>query len=393
MSENQYERELAKCVRCGACKSFCPTYSFTLDETMGARGRIAMLGALTDDELAPTKRLSDKIFSCILCEACKDLCPAGINIPEAIYQGRARLKNHFKRGRLLSKTVPFSLKRMDTFFSVMRGLQKFLYPPLHKLGKLRFIPEIASPPFKNSTRVYKNTKKLGRISIFAGCSVNYFYPHLGDSLLNILLTKGYEVVVFKNEVCCGAPLRSFGFEKEAAAFAQKNTELFNKMNVEAILSMCPTCTMTIKKQYPLLIGDTIEKIMDVNEFFVQNDIARDLKAFQRVVTYHDPCHLRYGLGIKNEPRAVLNGIEGIKLIEMQDTEGCCGFGGFFSMNFKDLSRDIGDKRLKSARDTWADTIVTSCPGCMMQLEDIRKEHDAQIEIMHIVELIDEAMHE
>jgi len=392
MNDIEYYNEVSKCVRCGACKALCPTYLSTLDETMGARGRIAMLGALKENELAPTKRLSDKIYSCILCEACRDLCPTGIDIPEAIYQGRARLKNYYKRGRLFTKALKFSRSRMDTVFSVLRAMQKFLYPPLYKAGRLRYMPEIAPIPFKDSAQVYKNKKKIGRIAVFAGCNVNYFYPHLGDALLNILLTKGYEVVVLKGEMCCGAPMRSLGLEKEAVEMAEKNIELFNKMNTEAILSICPTCTMTIRKQYPILTGSTIEKIMDINEFFIKNKGDYSLKGLKRVVTYHDPCHLRYGLGIKNEPREILKNIRGIKFVEMKNAGECCGFGGFFSLNFKNLSRTIGEKKIKDILSTSADTLITSCPGCMVQLEDVKNKTGAKMDIMHIVELIDEAMH-
>ena len=280
---------------------------------------------------------------------------------------------------------------MDSIFAILGGLQKILYPPLYKLGKVRYVPEIASLPFKNSAMVYKKSKKIGRVSIFAGCSINYFYPHLGDALLKILLTGGYEVVVLKGEVCCGAPLRALGFEKETVSCAEKNIELFNKMNVEAILSMCPTCTMTIRNQYPLLTGSTIQKIMDVNEFLAKSNIVQNLKPLQKIVTYHDPCHLRYGIGIKNEPREILKSIQGIDLVEMRDSEMCCGFGGFFSMDFKELSKNIGAKKLNNACSTSADTIVTSCPGCMMQLEDIRKNSGVKIDIKHIVEIVDEAL--
>jgi glycolate oxidase iron-sulfur subunit len=272
---------------------------------MGARGRVAILGALDENELTPSKSLSDKIFSCLLCEACKGLCPTGIDIPETIYRGRALLKDHYRRGRLLSKAVQLSMKRMDMVFTVLKGLQKVLYPVLYRSGRLRYIPEITSLPFKNSTKVYKGNKTIGRVSIFAGCSINYFYPQLGESLLNILLSMGYEVVVLKGEVCCGAPLRAYGLENEMNVLAQKNIGLFSKMQVEAILSLCPTCTLTIRNQYPRSAGGTIEKIMDINEFFFRKNITQGLSSLQRVVTYHDPCHLRYGLGIQEEPREIL----------------------------------------------------------------------------------------
>lgn len=392
MDKLQYHNDPSKCVRCGACKSLCPTYLSALDETMGARGRVAMLGALADNRLVPTKKLSDSIFSCMLCEACSDLCPAGLNIPEIIYKGRVNLKDFYRRGRLFKQALTFSLTHINTTFYILRRMQRLLYPLLYRTGKLPYMPGVAQAPFKESTQVYKTMKKIGRVAVFAGCSVNYFYPHIGDSLLHILLTKGYEVVILKGEVCCGAPLRSMGLEEEAVKFARKNIALFNKIRAEAILSMCPTCTMVIKKQYPVFAGDGIEKIMDVNEFFVRKEITKGLKNVSRAVTYHDPCHLRFGLGIKDEPRDVLKGIKGIEFIEMQNPGDCCGFGGLFSLNFKEMSRDIGRKKINDIRSTTADTVVTSCPGCMMQLEDLKRETGSELNIMHIVEVLDEAMH-
>ena len=132
--------------------------------------------------------------------------------------------------------------------------------------------------------------------------------------------------------------------------------------------------------------------MDVNEFFVRKEITKGLKNVSRTVTYHDPCHLRFGLGIKDEPRDVLKGIKGIEFIEMQNPGDCCGFGGLFSLNFKEMSRDIGRKKINNIRSTTADTVVTSCPGCMMQLEDLKRETGSELNIMHIVEVLDEAMH-
>lgn len=392
MNEAAYLNELAKCVRCGACKSLCPTYLTVLDETTGARGRIAMLGALMGDRLAPSKRLSEKIFNCILCGACKGLCPTGIDILETIYHGRVRLKGFYNKGRLLMMAMRLSASRMSSAFFILRGAQKLLYHPLYRLGKLPYIPEIASIPFKEAAQVYKkNAKKAGRVAIFVGCSVNYFYPHLGDSLLNVLLSKDYEVVVLKGEVCCGSPMRSLGLEGEAIALAKKNVELFSRVKADAILSLCPTCTITIKNEYPLLIGDGIEKMMDVNEFLIKNDFYRGLKISPRVVSYHDPCHLNYGLGIRNEPREILKNIDGIEFVEMEGAGDCCGFGGLFSINFKELSQRIGSKKVKPIHNTHIDTLVTSCPGCITQFESIKRQAGFDIDILHIIEIIDMAI--
>lgn len=359
---------------------------------MGARGRVAMLGELGMKRLSPTKRLAEKIFSCMLCGACKNLCPAGINILEMIYQGRVVLKKSYGKGRLLRTALRHSISRLDTVFSILRGCQKVFYRPLYKAGMVSHVPEIASEPFNKSVQVYKNIKKTGRIAIFGGCSVNFFYPSLGHSLSRILLSSAYEVVVFKGELCCGAPLRSMGLEQEASTLAKKNIEHFNKVRAEAIVSMCPTCTMVIKEQYPLLAGGTIMNVLDINEFFSKSGITANLEIDPQVITYHDPCHLSYGLGVRDQPRQILKAIKGIDFIEMKHADECCGFAGFFSMQFKNIARSIGIKKIENISATSADTVVTSCPGCIMQLESLKRENRKKFKIKHIVEVIEEAMH-
>lgn len=392
MDETLYLNELSKCVRCGTCKTLCPTYLTTLNETMGARGRVAMLGELGLKHLDPTQSLADKIYSCMLCGACKNLCPTGINIPEIIYQGRSVLKNSYKKGRLLRSLLRHSVSRLDTLVPVLRLYQSLFHTPLHKAGLARYLPDISSRPFNKNVQVYKKLKKIGRIAIFAGCSVNYFYPHLGHALSRILLKKGYEVVVFKGESCCGAPLRSMGLEPEALSLAQKNIEHFNKVRAEAIVSMCPTCTMVIKEQYPVLTDKTIRNIMDINEFFKKYAIVSDLEIAPSSFTYHDPCHLSYGMGIRNEPREILKSIRGVELREMEHADECCGFAGLFSFQYKEISESIGNKKFEHIADTEADTVVTSCPGCIMQLETINRVKRGSFRIRHIVEVIDDAMH-
>lgn len=393
MDETLYHNELAKCVRCGTCKTSCPTYLTTLNESMGARGRVAMLGELGRKTLAPTQSLADKIFSCMLCGACKNLCPTGINIPEVIYQGRSILRNSYKKDRLLRAALKYSISRLDTVFPILRLYRSVLHTPLHRAGLARYLPEISSRPFNKNVQVYKNRKKIGRIAIFAGCSVNYFYPDLGHALSRILLKRGYEVVVFKGESCCGAPLRSMGLEQEARSVAGKNIEHFNRVHAEAIVSMCPTCTMVIKDQYPVLTDKTIRNIMDLNEFFTKYDIASKLEIDPSVFTYHDPCHLSHGLGIRDEPRKILKEIKGVELREMKHADECCGFAGLFSFQYRDMAEHIGQKKFDNIAGTAADTVVTSCPGCIMQIEAIKRSRQGTFSIKHIVEVIDEAMNE
>lgn len=384
--------ETSKCVRCGVCKTLCPTYLTTGNESLGARGRIAMLGELDAKRLKPGKALADRIFSCMLCGACKGTCPTGIDIPETIYRGRAALRTSYRRGRLLRQVLKTTLPRPDSVFTVLRIMQKVLYRPLYRSGVLPYMPEIASQPFNKSVQVYKTSKKTGRIAIFGGCSVNHFYPHLGGLLSRILLSRGYEVVVFKGEVCCGAPLRSLGMEQEAAALAGKNIDHFSRVRAEAIISMCPTCTMVIREQYPVMTRSTIENIMDVTEFLDKYGVTEGLETAPAAVTYHDPCHLSFGLGLREQPRKMLRSIKGVDLVEMRNARECCGFAGLFSLHFKDMAKQISESKIVNIRDTGAGVVVTACPGCIMQLESMKRETRSKFRVMHLIEVIDEAMH-
>ena len=197
--------------------------------------------------------------------------------------------------------------------------QHILFPYLLKKGLLPFNIELPEHHLKDRLQVYTVSKKKGRVAVFTGCTVNFLYPYLGESLINVLHRLGYEVILPAGEVCCGAPLRTLGLEKEAIELAKKNLEIFSRLNVDAVLSLCPTCTLAIKAEYPKLIGEGIDKAKDISSFFLDelNSSQFSLLSSLKGAVYHDPCHLKYGLGIEREPREIIENI-GIDLIE---TEG------------------------------------------------------------------------
>ncbi|MBI4685501.1 MAG: (Fe-S)-binding protein [Nitrospirae bacterium] len=387
MEKTDYLKDLGKCVLCGSCKAFCPTYDEEGTEAMGARGRLALLRGLSAGQLSPTPLLNDRIFSCLLCEACSDLCPSGVDIMEDIYKGRSLLKQSDRKRRLLRILTKLFIRNPALSFRISHILQNILFP---YLSKKRFVPanfRLPDSPFRNGHSVYKVMKKKGRVAVFTGCSTNFLYPHLATSLVNILLKSGYEVIVPSGEVCCGAPLRALGLEDEAKELAKKNMRIFGRLKVEAVLSPCPTCILTIKKEYPKMIGSGIKNATDVISFLLEKLEILQLSLLGKrfpTAAYHDPCHLLYGLGVKNQARELLNKI-GVSVIE-KEGNGCCGFGGPFSLSFREISGNLLQKQAERYLATGADAVVTACPGCMMQLSKAIKD----MPVFHIVELIEEA---
>lgn len=374
--------DLSRCTLCGSCKASCPTYENSLTEGMSARGRLKLVKGLMTGGLEPSPLLNERLFSCILCGACSSVCPLGIDIPELIHQGRHKLRKRDKQRRLLRYLLKFFTTWPDLSFKILSMGQDFFIPFLSKRKIIPFSPEIPDQPFHAMEQVHKVPKKKGRVAVFTGCSVNYLFPHLGESLINVLQALGYEVVLPKDEVCCGAPLRALGMKEEAAELARNNHRVFSRLKVDAILSLCPTCTLTLKHEYVSLIGKGLEKAMDIS-VFLQDKLER-VDAINRTVTYHDPCHLHYSLGVKKEPRDIITKA-GLGLIEPA-SQGCCGFGGSFCLSYREMSESLLFKRATSIMGTKAATVVTSCPGCMLQLGRTITDRP----VIHLIELIEEA---
>lgn len=408
MEFTDYVAEIAKCVRCGSCKAYCPTYDEGLTEAMGARGRLALLRGMLTHQIDPSPLLRERIFSCMLCGACESLCPPHVHIMEAIYHARRLLQPSDRKLRYLGFLMRFSASRPMLSFRMAKTLQQLGVVPWRILdmlfapyrwalgGKgasaesksaLHFSITFPHGPLRDEQQVFKPEKKIGRVAMFTGCSTNFLFPHLGKSLINVLLRLGYEVVLPKGEVCCGALFRSLGFEDDAAELARKNQKIFSKLNAEAVLSLCPTCVVSLKEHYPKLLGNTVDNVMNVSSFLLHRLGSRQLFPVQdfRTVTYHDPCHLSYVLGVKREPRELIR-LAGVELRDAE-SDGCCGFGGLFGFRYRDISQSLLHKRVDAYVKTGADALITSCPGCMLQLGAGIKDRP----ILHIIELMEMAM--
>jgi glycolate oxidase iron-sulfur subunit len=377
-----YLEELSKCVRCGSCKASCPTFGDDPLEPMGTRGRLILLRGLIKGEIKPSALLNERIFSCILCGACEGTCPLGVDIPETIYRGRAFLRASDKKRRFLRSIVKISTKWPDQAFGMLRFGERLILPFLARKGIIPFSPELPEVPFRKSEQVFKAHKKKGRVAIFAGCSTNYLFPHFGESLINVLQKFGYEAVLPKGETCCGAPLRALGLEREAEELAKKNYRVLSRLKVDAILSPCPTCTMYLRNEYPKTIGKGLERAMDISVFFREK--LKPLDKIYRTSFYHDPCHLYYGLGVKDEPREIIRK-SGLELADHEEP-GCCGFGGLYCLSFKETSSSLLNKRKDRITESNADMVISSCPGCVLQLGRAITDRP----VLHLIELIEEA---
>jgi glycolate oxidase iron-sulfur subunit len=316
------------------------------------------------------------------------LCPLDVNVREVIYHGRSLLHKTDHTRKTLRSIARFVLKRPKTSFRMLSTAQHFAFPYLSRAGLIPHNTRLPEHTLKDNIKVFSLSRKKGRVAVFAGCMVNFLYPFLGEALIRVLHQLRYEVILLAGDLCCGAPLRSLGLQEQAVELANRNVELFRRLNVEAVLSLCPTCTLTLKHEYSEMTGQAIDTAMDITTFFARELKSVDVPSLASPMNkalYHDPCHLKYGLGISQEPRNILKTL-GVDLIDTGESK-CCGFAGVFSFSFRELSQNI----LQSCTDTYAETaaemIITSCPGCIFQLTKSIQDKP----VVHVIELLEEAL--
>ncbi len=352
---------------------------------MSGRGRIAILNGILSGNLPPTESSLAKIFSCIQCRACSENCPPGIDIPEVIYTGRKYLRRYDGSGRSIRFFTRMALKHPDMMFSAARFFKKVVDHYLKKRGLVPSDFDFPENSLKRTPQVITPKNKIGRVAVFKGCSTNYLFPHLGKALVSILFKLGFEIIMPTSEVCCGTPFRTLGMEREAKTFARKNVQIFGRLKVDSVISLCPTCVLALKYEYKNLINVSIKNAIDISSFIAEKFDINLNKSDNRKAFYHDPCHMLYGLKVTDQPRKILKqcGLEPVDTAP----HSCCGFGGTYSLKFGKASMKQAADRGAEIEKSSADVVFTSCPGCMLQLRKVLNT----VEVFHVVEAIDRAL--
>ncbi len=433
MSElESFRAEIDKCVKCGTCRSICPTTRVLGRESACARGKLTLIKAYLDGEIEMSETFMRHIKECAMCGGCRDVCPAGVKTTDVYLAARAEfvekkglpfLASLIFKNLDSSRLMPFALKLGTRFKGLFfkgaetdTGLVSRFSLPL--VGGGRLMPEVAGTFFldrKEVRKLGKRQKKGGdqmgsssaNIAFFAGCGVNYLMPDVGSASLKCIERTGSTVSVPKGQVCCGMPAYYTGDMETARRLAKKNIEVFESYDYDYVATSCATCSHGLKTVFKNLFKDDdemreragafAEKVRDITEL-----LARDLGPMEAAstgseetgssdrpvsVTYHDPCHLNRNQGIKAEPRALLEGTDGIEFKNMKFACSCCGLGGGLSMTNYDLSIAISKRKADGALASGADVVATACPGCIVQLRDAMHRYGVDKKVVHVVELL------
>jgi glycolate oxidase iron-sulfur subunit len=266
------------------------------------------------------------------------------------------------------------------------------------LGK-RHIPSLPSKTFSGGHGAIDEPGAKGRVALFPGCVPDKVLTPMTEATLKILRKSQVGVFMPDDLVCCGIPALASGDLEGFLALAAANVESLKAKKFDYLITPCATCASNIKENWHRfrdrlpasaapLVEELHSKTMDVTAYLV-NVLKIDLKPAEgggRTVTYHDPCHLKKGLGVGAEPRAILKSIPGLSLKEMPEADRCCGMGGSFNLFHYDLSRSIGQAKRDNIVSVKPEVVATSCPACMLQIMDLLSQNGDQVQVKHVVEL-------
>jgi glycolate oxidase iron-sulfur subunit len=259
------------------------------------------------------------------------------------------------------------------------------------------------------------TKRLGtvvppvgprryRVAFFAGCIANLSFARLNDATVRVLARNGCEVVIPKEQGCCGALHVHAGMRDLARRLARQNILTFLDADYDAIITNAAGCG-SVLKEYPQLFEEEqreflararrfSSRLKDVTEFLAGIDFNRQFRTIKARATYQDPCHLGHAQRIRTGPRKLLAAIPGLEFVELKEAEICCGSAGIYNVAHNEMAERLLDGKMRRVDQTGAELILTANPGCLLQLRaGVARsgERGSRRRVMHVVELLDEAL--
>lgn len=233
------------------------------------------------------------------------------------------------------------------------------------------------------------------VQIFIPCFVDQLYPSVGFNMVKVLEKAGCTVSYNTNQTCCGQPAFNAGFQGEAKEVCKKFLKDFS--GDEYIVAPSASCVGFVKNYYKKLFENTVQetevkkmqsRIFELSDFLVNVLNFTDFNAsFDAVATYHDSCAALRECHLKNEPRVLLSNVKGLQLVEMNDVETCCGFGGTFAVKFEPISIAMADQKIMNAAETKAEYIISTDMSCLMHIDGYRKHKGVDMKVLHLADVL------
>jgi glycolate oxidase iron-sulfur subunit len=417
---------LRQCIHCGFCLPTCPTYAVLGVEMDSPRGRIYQMQAVADGRATVGPEFIEHMNCCLGCRACETACPSGVQFGKLIESAREEIQLQASQHqnateRVLRKTVfgailPSRKLTMLLFGSLKLYQRSGLQTLARKLNLVDFVPgplsgklkepEALLPALQGDLFPGKHpiiTPALGkrkyRVGFLPGCMMDQAFREINEATIRVLTANGCEVVIPQEQRCCGALHVHAGEAEKGRELARANIEAFEPFACDYIIINSAGCGSNLKEYDHLLRDDPAYaaraaafsgKMQDISEFLATIDLNPQLGEVQRRVTYHDACHLAHGQKIKNQPRALLKRIPGLELVDLKESDWCCGSAGIYNITNQEMAGKLLERKMGHIEQTRAQVVATGNPGCIMQIAYGARQRHLTLEALHPVQLLDQS---
>ena len=442
--------DLRACIHCGLCLTACPTYRILKIEPDSPRGRLYLMRGLAESRIAPSHPLLEHIDQCLGCRACETACPAGVPYGRLLEEARGQLERRAGYppadgrwvGRTLSRRLgEWALARLvpgraglhraadllrltqNPLVEALMGLEVTrallpgfavrgwaMTPPLlpRRERALERVADRLPPGARLETRqdalvFHPAGVAKARLAFFTSCVMEVMFPRIDQETVRLLVLAGAEVTVPKRQGCCGALQAHAGMRRLAKDLARANVRVFAPGGYDFVVNDSAGCGAALREAGHLLREDALAEqaarfaglVRDVSEVLAAlglpapaaplhaaGDPAKPLR-----VGYHDPCHLAHAQKVRSEPRELLGRLPGVDLVELPDSDWCCGSAGVYNLSHPEMADAQLARKLDSIAAVAPEVVVASNPGCAMHMARGAAARGLGVRVEHLVETL------
>jgi len=393
--------ELRKCVHCGICLPQCPTYRILGEEMDSPRGRLYLMRAAAEGRIGLSRTFRHHLDLCLGCRACETACPSGVPFGSLLEAARVQLRREgpSPRQRLLQALIYRVFPHPRRLGAALAALRVYQRSGLQRLvratGMLEMFPRLAAmeglvgrvpagaplPAF-----VPARGRWRGRAGLLTGCVGRHLYPAVNRDTARLLSLAGYDVVIPSEQGCCGALELHAGRTDALRARARALAATFPD-DLDVVVTNAAGCGSAMKEygHWAPEAGWLAARTRDVVE--VLADVELPLGPLEVTVTYHDPCHLAHGQRVRQEPRTLLRRIPGLRLVELAESDLCCGSAGVYNLLEPAIAGQLLALKVARILESGAKIVATGNPGCLLQIAQGCRARGLDVELVHPVELL------
>jgi len=390
---------LDSCVHCGLCLASCPTYLELGTEADSPRGRIQLIRGLEDGRLQPTAEVTRHLDLCLGCRACETACPSGVPYGTLIEAARP----YVEAGRPWPRRI---LRRALSRVLTTPALRRTVFAPARMVAGAGWVRRLATrlPAVAYAAALPKPARTAlppvlepdgsprGTAVLLTGCVADSLFGATNAATAALLVRAGVRVIVPPGQTCCGALAAHLGLDDVARVLGRRIAGAVGSIQADWIVSNAAGCGAHLRQLAHLLpdvpdASRVAARVVDALALLAELGLPAAARSLERTVAVHDPCHLAHGQGVRGEVRRLLERVPGVRLVELEESDHCCGSAGTYNLTEPAMAARLLARKLGHVERSGAQVLAAANPGCLLQLRAGAIARGLAVDVEHPIDLL------